>query len=113
MQEGGNSKELAVVGSKTFITGFALAGVRDSLEATSANARTLISTLLTSNTLRPPAILIIEEEILVEFSRKEKEKLLEMMRPIVMFVSGKQEITLQSSIKRALGIDILLNKNIK
>lgn len=120
----GNDSELAVIGDKSFITGFRLAGVRhveeikdsgENDQDAGGQVRAAIKNLLSPNANTqaqgPPraiGILIIQEETLIGFSRKEKEKLLDNASPVVMFVSERQEITLQSSIKRALGIDIML-----
>lgn len=105
------SREVAVIGSLDFIAGFALAGVRNAIEAGSgtggaSSARQEVADAIKKCAASQAGILIIQEDLLAGFSAREKEKLLDTPSPIVMFISERQEITLQSTIKKALGIDI-------
>ena len=94
---------MAVIGSREFIAGFALAGVRNSTEADAQSVRTCIAAALAQQDL---GIIVVQEEILTTLDEREKEKFLDNLQPIVMFISLQQEVTLNRAIKKALGIDM-------
>ena len=107
-QAEGQSQEVSVIGSLDFIAGFALAGVRRAIEASPENARQKVAEALAAGKegTEGTGIVIMQESMLSGFSAREKEKLLDTPSPLVMFISESQEVTLQSAIKKALGIDV-------
>lgn len=96
--------EIGVIGSSQFIAGFALAGVRHCFVSNPATSRDDIDLMLQPEL--ELGILIVDEELLREWSAHEKEQLLLRVSPVVMFISQHQQITLASQVRKALGIDL-------
>lgn len=95
-------KEIAVIGSEEFTLGFRLAGIKKSYVPENFDDK--IAECLEKEKL---GIIITEERLITESSRKTQNLIETSVDPIVIGLSEEAESErLQQKIKRAIGADI-------
>ena len=95
-------KEIAVIGSEEFTLGFRLAGIKKSYNPENFDDK--IAKCLEKEEL---GIIITEEHLITESSRKTQNLIETSVDPIVIGLSEEAESErLQQKIKRAIGADI-------
>ncbi len=95
-------KEIAVIGSEEFTLGFRLAGIKKSYVPENFDDK--IAECLEKEEL---GIIITEERLITESSRKTQNLIETSVDPIVIGLSEEAESErLQQKIKRAIGADI-------
>ncbi len=95
-------KEIAVIGSEEFTLGFRLAGIKKSYVPENFDDK--IAECLEEEEL---GIIITEERLITESSRKTQNLIETSVDPIVIGLSEEAESErLQQKIKRAIGADI-------
>ncbi|QSG14063.1 V-type ATP synthase subunit F [Halapricum desulfuricans] len=103
------SKEIAVVGTPDFTTGFRLAGVRRAInipdDEMEAELDETVKELLTSDDI---GILVMHDDDLQYLSRGVRETVQQSVDPVLVTLGGGTESgNLREQIKRAIGIDLM------
>ncbi len=103
------SKEIAVVGSPDFTTGFRLAGVRKAVDIPDDEMESqldeTVTELLTSDDI---GILVMHDDDLQYLSRGVRETVQQSVDPVLVTLGGGTESgNLREQIKRAIGIDLM------
>jgi len=104
-----NNLRIGVLGTERFIAGFTLAGIRDAISVNPDDTIEVKNAIQKALSTQALGIIIVQEEVLRAYSNQEKERLLSVLKPVVVLISEKkddQHVTLARSIKRALGIEI-------
>jgi V/A-type H+-transporting ATPase subunit F len=94
--------EIAVIGSEEFVLGFRLAGLRRVFVATPENYE---KKMLEAIAVDSVGILAVDSKDLQLLSPQIKQKVLDMIQPVVVPV-GKDEGDLRERVKRAIGVDL-------
>jgi V/A-type H+-transporting ATPase subunit F len=94
---------LVVVGSKDFVFGFRLAGVRRTYAVAQKDLEQKINELLDDKTV---SILVLWEEETKNLSKILRKKLVESVKPVVVSVGKTEEEDIREKIKRAIGLDL-------
>jgi V/A-type H+-transporting ATPase subunit F len=94
--------EIAVIGSEEFVLGFRLAGLRRVFVATPENYE---KRMLEAIATEAVGILAVDSKDLQLLSPQLKQKVLDMIHPVVGPV-GKDEGDLRERVKRAIGVDL-------
>ncbi|TAL48191.1 V-type ATP synthase subunit F [archaeon] len=95
--------EIAVVGNDDFVTGFALAGVRNVYSAEDSLDEKVGEALKQGNT----GILVMQQEQFKSLNNKTKKLLEKTVKPVLVLVSEKgKEEDIKKMIKRSLGVDL-------
>ena len=92
---------ITVVGSRDFILGFKLAGIRNAFIEENIESR--VSMMLTE---KDTDILVLHDEEYKKLSNTLKKRARESVRPIVIAVGKLEEDDLRERIKRVIGIDL-------
>jgi V/A-type H+-transporting ATPase subunit F len=92
---------ITVIGSRDFIRGFRLAGIRNTYFEKNIEAR--VTMILTE---KDTDILVVHDEDYKKLSNNLKKKARESVRPIVIAVGKLEEDDLRERIKRVIGIDL-------
>jgi V/A-type H+-transporting ATPase subunit F len=92
---------ITVVGSRDFILGFRLAGIRNTFVEENIEQR--VTTMLAE---KETDILVLHDEDYKKLSNTLKKKARESVRPIVISVGKLEEDELRERIKRVIGIDL-------
>ncbi|MCU4717854.1 V-type ATP synthase subunit F [Halapricum hydrolyticum] len=103
------SKEIAVVGSPDFTTGFRLAGVRKAVsvpeDEMSAELDETVKEQLESDDV---GILVMHDDDLEYLSRGVREAVQQSVDPVLVTLGGGTDSgNLREQIKRAIGIDLM------
>jgi V/A-type H+-transporting ATPase subunit F len=103
------SKEIAVVGTPDFTTGFRLAGVRRAISLTDeemeAELDETISELLADDDI---GILVMHDDDLAYLSRNVRQSVQQSVDPVLVALGGGAASSgLREQIKRAIGIDLM------
>ncbi|QSG04820.1 V-type ATP synthase subunit F [Halapricum desulfuricans] len=103
------SKEIAVVGTPDFTTGFRLAGVRQAVNVREDEMESeldeTVEELLTSDDV---GILVMHDDDLAYLSRGVREAVQQSVDPVLVTLGGGTESgNLREQIKRAIGIDLM------
>jgi V/A-type H+-transporting ATPase subunit F len=94
--------EIGVIGSEEFVLGFRLAGLRRVFVAT---PETYEKKMLEAIATESVGILAVDSKDLQLLSPQLKQKVLDMIQPVVVPV-GKDEGDLRERVKRAIGVDL-------
>ncbi|MCL2712340.1 MAG: V-type ATP synthase subunit F [Methanomassiliicoccaceae archaeon] len=94
--------EIAVIGSEEFVLGFRLAGLRRVFVATPENYEKKMLEAISAESV---GILAVDSKDLQLLSPQIKQKVLDMIQPVVVPV-GKDEGDLRERVKRAIGVDL-------
>ena len=95
--------EIAVVGNDEFVTGFALAGVKNTFSA-ERNLEKEVEKVLQ---LKEIGILIMEQDQFNSMNNKTKKMLEKMVKPVLITISDKgRETDIRDMIKRTIGVDL-------
>jgi len=95
--------EIAVIGNDDFVTGFQLAGVRNTF-AVEKNIDEKILDVLDNNEI---GILVLEEKDFDGLKHKTKTMLEKRITPVVITLSSEgKETDLKEMIKRSVGVDL-------
>ncbi len=92
---------ITVVGSRDFVLGFRLAGIRNTYVEENIEPR--VTTMLSE---KDTDILVLYDEDYKKLSTALKKKARESVRPIVLAVGKLEEDDLRERIKRVIGIDL-------
>jgi V/A-type H+-transporting ATPase subunit F len=92
---------ITVVGSRDFILGFKLAGIRDTFVEENIEPR--VAAMLAE---KETDILVLYDEDYNKLSNALKKKARESVRPIVLSVGKLEQDDLRERIKRVIGIDL-------
>jgi len=95
--------EIVVVGSPEFITGFRLAGVRNTIPVDRNNIESVLEDLLKSKTT---GIIVLSHEDVQNVHIELREKLWRSVKPVVVSIGSEPERDLRDKIKRTLGVDL-------
>ena len=103
------SKEIAVVGTPDFTTGFRLAGVRKAIgipnDEMESELDETVEEFLTGDDV---GILVMHDDDLEYLSRGVREAVQESVDPVLVTLGGGVESgNLRAQIKRAIGIDLM------
>ncbi|PSP79099.1 V-type ATP synthase subunit F [Halobacteriales archaeon QS_1_68_20] len=102
------SKEIAVVGSQEFTTGFRLAGVRKFANVPEADKPTelddAVEGLLNDGDV---GIVVMHDDDLEHLSREVRRSFEESIDPATVTLGGGAGSGLRQKIKRAIGIDLM------
>ena len=103
------SEEIAVVGDRTFTTGFRLAGVRRVESVVEAKKETdlddAVEAVLDDDDV---GIVVMHDDDLAHLSRRVRKRVEESVDPVVVTLGGDAEASgLRDQIKRAIGIDLM------
>ena len=106
------SKEIAVVGSPEFTTGFRLAGVRKCENVPDDEKEERLDEAV-EGTLADDdvGIVVMRDEDLDHLSRDVREAVETSIEPTVVTLGGGQSSGLREQIKRAIGIDLMRDDN--
>ncbi|MFH1663289.1 MAG: V-type ATP synthase subunit F [archaeon] len=95
--------EIAVVGTDDFVTGFSLAGVKNTF-AVEKNFDETISFVLENKEI---GVIVVEQEEMDKMNVKTKRILEKLITPVVITLSSKgKETDLRQLIKRTVGVDL-------
>ncbi len=102
------SREIAVVGSPEFTTGFRLAGVRR-VENVAEDDKPgsldgAVETVLGDDDV---GIVVMHDDDLDHLSRRVREEVETSVEPVVVTLGGEAGSGLRDQIKRAIGIDLM------
>jgi V/A-type H+-transporting ATPase subunit F len=92
---------ITVIGSRDFILGFKLAGIRDTYIEENVEAR--VTAMLAE---KETDILVLYDEDYKKLSNILKKRARESVKPIVLSVGKLEEDDLRERIKRVIGIDL-------
>ena len=93
----------AVLGSNEFIVGFQLAGIKDTIEA-SSNPLNDVSKLKGK---KEHGVVIIDEKIMENLDKHDREDIEDSVDPVFIPVSTKSEQdSLKRLIKKSIGVDL-------
>ncbi|HVQ01317.1 MAG TPA: V-type ATP synthase subunit F [Candidatus Thermoplasmatota archaeon] len=92
---------ITVVGSRDFILGFRLAGIRNTYVEENIEPR--VAEMIAEKDID---ILVLNDEDYKKLSNSLKKKARESVRPIVISVGKLEEDDLRERIKRVIGIDL-------
>lgn len=92
---------ITVIGSRDFILGFKLAGIRNTF--IEENVETRVTAMLAE---KDTDILVLHDEDYKKLSSGLKKKVRESVKPIVISVGKLEEDDLRERIKRVIGIDL-------
>jgi V/A-type H+-transporting ATPase subunit F len=92
---------ITVIGSRDFILGFKLAGIRNTFIEENVEAR--VTAMLSE---KETDILVLHDEDYKQLSSGLKKKVRESVKPIVISVGKLEEDDLRERIKRVIGIDL-------
>ena len=93
----------AVLGSNEFIIGFQLAGIKDTIEA-SSNPLNDISRLKEK---KEHGVVIIDEKIMENLDKHDREDVEDSVDPVFIPVSAKvKQDSLKRLIKKSIGVDL-------
>ncbi len=93
----------AVLGSNEFVVGFRLAGIKDTIEAGNAPIKD-IQNLLDK---KQYGIVIVEEEILDNLEKHDRQRVEDSVEPVFIPVSTKvEQDSLKRLIKKSVGVDL-------
>ncbi len=96
--------EIAVVGNSDFVTGFRLAGIRKTYEASPDELEAKIEGVLKDKTV---GILVVHNDDMQKLSVHMQQTLDDSVEPTVIAIGGKGESTnLRDKIKQAVGVDL-------
>jgi len=96
--------EITVIGSDEFITGFQLAGIKNSIEAQGNKLNEEVSKIIEE---KKAGILIMEEKDFEKLNRHLKAILDKSITPVVITLSKEaKESDLRTLIKKSIGIDL-------
>lgn len=102
------SKEIAVVGSPSFTTGFRLAGVDRFEEVREENKSAELDDAAEAVLEDPEVgIVVMQQDDLDHLSRKVREEVETSIEPTVVTLGGEGEGQLREKIKQAVGIDLM------
>lgn len=96
--------ELVVIGTTEFLPGFALAGVRNTVLASSTEVMSRIKEHSDAG------LIIIDERLLNELSAAQREELETSIKPVIITLakdSQQQEARLRRTVMNTLGVDLL------
>jgi V/A-type H+-transporting ATPase subunit F len=95
--------EIAVVGNDEFVTGFSLAGVKNTFSA-EENLEKEVEKVLQ---LKEIGILIMEQDQFNSMNNKTKKMLEKRVKPVLITISDKgRETDIRDMIKRTIGVDL-------
>ena len=92
---------IAVIGSRDFILGFRLAGIRQTF--IEENVEVCVAGMLTE---KEADILVVHDEDYKKFSVGLLKKIHESVKPIVISVGSLEEDDLRMRIKKVIGVDL-------
>ena len=92
---------ITVVGSRDFVLGFRLAGIRNTFVEENIEPR--VAAMLSE---KDTDILVLHDEEYKKLSTTLKKRARESVRPIVIAVGKLEEDDLRERIKRVIGIDL-------
>ncbi len=103
-------EKIAVIGDADTIVGFALAGVNEGIEVTMEDCE---EKFLKAIERQDVGILIVQDDLVQEFSHKTKKLIETLARPVIVTVPGKNEVlggkksgNIQELVKRAIGVEL-------
>ena len=96
-----DSADIVVIGGQSFTSGFALAGVRKAVTATSQTALQEIAQH------KDAGIIIVESSIIEGLSTQERESIETSVRPIIITLGNDKRGRLKQQIISTLGVDLL------
>jgi len=95
--------EIAVLGTDDFVTGFRLAGVKDTFVVEN-NFDEKISEVLQKKEI---GVIVVEQEEMDKMNSKTKRILEKLITPVLITLSSKgKETDLRELIKRTVGVDL-------
>jgi V/A-type H+-transporting ATPase subunit F len=95
--------EIAVIGNDEFVTGFSLAGVKNTF-STEENLEKEVEKVLQ---LKEIGILIMEQDQFNSMNNKTKKMLEKLVKPVLVTISDKgKETDIRDMIKRTIGVDL-------
>ncbi len=95
--------EIAVVGTDNFVTGFRLAGVKNTFAVENSFDDTMEKVLENKNF----GVIVIEQEEMNKMNMKTKRILEKLITPVLITLSSKgKETDLRELIKRTVGVDL-------
>jgi V/A-type H+-transporting ATPase subunit F len=95
--------EIAVIGNDEFVTGFSLAGVKNTF-STEENLEKEVEKVLQ---LKEIGILIMEQDQFNSMNNKTKKMLEKLVKPVLVTIYDKgKETDIRDMIKRTIGVDL-------
>jgi len=95
--------EIAVIGSKEFTTGFALAGIRKLYPVTENELEKKLHEIIKDKSI---GILVIHNDDWKRLPAHFRRKLSESVEPTVIAIGKVEEVDLRERIKQAVGVDL-------
>lgn len=96
-------EDIVVVGSSEFITGFRLAGVRNTIVTDRSNIEEVLLTLLKE---KKAGVIVLHDADVRQLPRELREMLWDSVKPVVVSIGSEPERDLREKIKRTLGVDL-------
>jgi len=95
--------EIAVLGTDDFVTGFSLAGVKNTFTVKESFDSTINSVLENKEI----GVIVVEQEEMDKMNVKTKRTLEKLITPVLITLSSKgKETDLRELIKRTVGVDL-------
>ncbi len=95
--------ELAVIGSKEFTVGFALAGIRKLFPVTHEEVEKKLHEVIKDKSI---GILVMHNDDWKKLPAHFRRKLSESVEPTVIAIGKVEEVDLREKIKQAVGVDL-------
>jgi V/A-type H+-transporting ATPase subunit F len=95
--------EIIVVGSPEFITGFRLAGIRNTIPTDLPGMERVLNDLIRSETA---GIIILHDSDIGNLDKELRERLWRSTKPVVVSIGSEPERDLRDKIKRTVGVDL-------
>ena len=93
----------AVLGSNEFIVGFQLAGIKDTIEASSSP----LEDIRKLKGMKEHGVVIIDEKIMEALDKHDREDIEDSVDPVFIPVSTKvEQDSLKRLIKKSIGVDL-------
>jgi V/A-type H+-transporting ATPase subunit F len=95
--------DIIVVGSPEFITGFRLAGIRNTVPTDLEGMVKVLKDLLASETA---GIIVLQDSDIRSLDQDMRERLWRSTKPVVVSIGSEPERDLRDKIKRTVGVDL-------
>ena len=95
--------DIIVVGSPEFITGFRLAGIRNTIPTDLSGMEKVLKELIRSETA---GIIILHDSDIEKMDPELRERLWRSTKPVVVSIGSEPERDLRDKIKRTVGVDL-------
>jgi V/A-type H+/Na+-transporting ATPase subunit F len=95
--------DIIVVGSPEFITGFRLAGIRNTVPTDIPGMGRILVDLLESSSA---GIIVLHDSDISELDPDIRERLWRSTKPVVVSIGSEPERDLRDKIKRTVGVDL-------